>query len=236
MTQTAPALYMIALTATLALGSAQPAEVKGHEFTKPFRSTQCTFATTGRTPYVVLEPGHTLVLRNSKRDELTVTVLDRTEVVGDVTTRVVEERHTEGNVLIEVSLNYFAICAENKGVYYFGEAVDNYKNGKIENHNGAWRHGTAGAVAGLAMPSLPLIGARYYQEVAPGAAMDRAEIMSVDGALRTPYGALEGVLVTRETSPLEPKVVEFKSYAPGIGLVKDEDMLLVSVTQSATRR
>ena len=236
MTHTATPLAMIALTATLALGAAQPADVKGHEFTKPYRPSQCTFATTGRTPYFVLEPGYTLVLRNTKRDELTVTVLDRTEVVGDVTTRVVEERHTEGNVLVEVSLNYFAICAENKSVYYFGEAVDNYKNGKLANHSGAWRHGSAGAVAGLVMPSLPLIGARYYQEVAPGAAMDRAEITSVDDALRTPYGALDHVLVTRETTPLEPSVVEFKSYAPGIGLVKDEDMLLVSVTPPRARR
>lgn len=229
MTHTMP-LFTLMLAATLAMGSGQPTTVKDPQFTKSFPLTQCTFATSGRTPYFVLEPGHTLVLRNAKRDQITVTVLDRTEVVGDVTTRVVEERHTEDGVLIEVSLNYFAICAENRSVYYFGEAVDNYKNGKVDNHSGAWRHGTAGAVAGLAMPSLPLIGARYHQEVAPGAAMDRAEIMSVDGALRTPYGALDHVLVTRETSPLEPRVVEFKSYAPGIGLVKDEDMLLVSVT------
>lgn len=229
MTHTMP-LFTLMLAATLALGRAQPTSVKDLQFTKSFPLTQCTFATSGRTPYFVLEPGHTLVLRNAKRDQLTVTVLDRTEVVGGVTTRVVEERHTEDGVLIEVSLNYFAICAENRSVYYFGEAVDNYKNGKVDNHSGAWRHGTAGAAAGLAMPSLPLIGARYHQEVAPGAAMDRAEIVSVDGALRTPYGALDHVLVTRETSPLEPRVVEFKSYAPGIGLVKDEDMLLVSVT------
>lgn len=219
-----------AVGAALLLGSAQQAEEKGHEFTRQFALSQCTFATTGRTPYFVLEAGHTLVLKNDKRDQLTVTVLDRTDVVGGVTARVVEERHVEGGALIEVSLNYFAICAENKSVYYFGEAVDNYKNGKIENHNGAWRHGTAGATAGLAMPALPLLGARYYQEVAPGSAMDRAEIMSLDAKLRTPFGALDNVLITKESSPLEPGVTEFKSYAPGVGLVRDGDLLLVSVT------
>lgn len=235
MTHSPAPLLFAAFAALLAAGRPQAADVQGREFTKPLVSP-CTFSTTGRTPYFVLEPGHTIVLRNAKRDQLTVTVLDRVEVVGGVTTRVVEERHTEGDALIEVSLNYFAICAENKSVYYFGEAVDNYVKGKIDNHSGAWRHGTAGATAGLAMPSLPLLGARYYQEVAPGVAMDRAEITSVDGALRTPYGALEHVLVTRETSALEPRLVEFKTYAPGIGLARDEDMLLVSVTPGTGRR
>ncbi len=229
MTHVATTTLMSALGAAFLFSSAQPAEVKGHEFTRQFSLSSCTFVTTGRTPYFVLEPGHTLVLKNDAQDQLTVTVLDRTEVVGGVTTRVVEERHMEGGILIEVSLNYFAICAENKSVYYFGEAVDNYKNGKIDDHNGAWRHGTAGASAGLAMPALPLLGARYYQEVAPGSAMDRAEVMSLETKLRTPYGVLEHVLITKESSPLEPAVTEFKSYAPGIGLVRDEDMLLVSV-------
>jgi hypothetical protein len=33
---------------------------------------------------------------------------------------------------------------------------------------------------------------------------------------------------TRETTPLEPLAREYKFYAPGIGLVRDGDMQLVS--------
>lgn len=41
-------------------------------------------------------------------------------------------------------------------------------------------------------------------------------------------GVFEGCLRTKETSPLEPLVKEYKVYAPGIGLVKDGSLALVS--------
>lgn len=213
-----------------------PAAAQSTEFTRAFPLATCTFTATGRTPYVVLEPGHTLVLADGKGVQLTITVLDRTENVGGVVTRVVEERQVEKGQLVEVSLNYFAICAESQSVFYFGESVDNYKDGKIINHDGAWRHGTAGATAGLMMPALPLLGARYHQEVAPGVAMDRAEITEVHGRLRTPHGMLTNVVVTRESTPLEPGVFEVKAYAPGIGIVRDAELLLVSVKSGALKK
>ncbi len=157
------------------------------------------------------------MLEDGKGVQLTITVLDRTENVGGVVTRVVEERQIEKGQLV-------------------GEAVDNYKNGKIVNHDGAWRHGTGGATAGLIMPALPLLGARYYQEVAPGVAMDRAEVTAVNSRLRTPYGALDNVLITRESTPMEPGVFEVKAYAPGIGIIRDAELLLVSVKLGAPRK
>lgn len=205
------------------------------EFTQAFPLAQCTFSVTGRTSHFILEPGHTLVLEDKKGVHLAITVLNETENVGGVTTRVVEERQTEQGALVEVSRNYFAICGENKSVFYFGEAVDNYKDGKIVNHDGSWRHGINGATAGLMMPALPSLGSRYYQEVAPKVAMDRAEITATDTRLKTPHSTLTHVLETRESTPMEPGVSELKAYAPGIGLVRDADLLLVSV-KTATGR
>jgi hypothetical protein len=233
-------LLVASLIVAGAAGSAGAVALVGQasadrEFTRTFALATCTFSTTGRVPYLVLEPGHTLVLQNKKGGRLTVTVTDRTENVGGVATRVVEE-HEENGKLVEVSHNYLAICAENRSVFYFGEAVDNYRDGRIVDHEGAWRHGTDGATAGLMMPALPLLGARYYQEIAPRVAMDRAEIVAVASTLQTPYGALADVLLTRETTPLEPGVQETKAHAPGIGLVRDEDMLLVSVTKAPHAR
>lgn len=191
----------------------QPRSAVPLDFTRDFNLASCTFASTGRVPYFVLEPGHILNLEDGKGVHLTITVTNETEIVGGITTRVVEERETDHGALVEVSRNYFAICAENKGVFYFGEAVDMYKGGKIVSHEGAWRHGSNGAAAGLMMPALPLVGGRYHQEVAPKVAMDRAEILATDGRLRTPYGALTHVLETRESTPLEPGATELKSYA-----------------------
>ena len=77
------------------------------------------------------------------------------------------------------------------------------------------------------MPGSPEIGMRYYQEIAPGVAMDRAEVVSTTESLETPAGAFHDCLKTQEGSALKPSEKEFKIYAPGIGLLKDGDMLLV---------
>ena len=76
------------------------------------------------------------------------------------------------------------------------------------------------------MPGLVLLGARYYQEIAPKTAMDRAEIISLTETKQTPAGTFTNCLKTEETTPLEPKDNEYKLYAPGIGLIQDEDLLL----------
>jgi hypothetical protein len=200
-------------------------------FTDEFHLERCTFAATGRNPFFILEPGYTQVLEGTEDGAtvaLTIRVLDATEDVGGVTTRIVEERHVEDGELVEVSRNFFALCEENGSVFYFGEEVDIFEEGEIVSHEGAWRHGARGARAGLIMPGIALLGARYFQEVAPGVALDRAEIIELDATVRTPLRRFTDVLVTRETTPLEPGVTEFKSYAPGVGLVADGEVLLVS--------
>lgn len=58
-------------------------------------------------------------------------------------------------------------------------------------------------------------------------ALDRAEIVSVTEKIKVPAGSFCNVLKTKETMPLEPGVVEFKWYAPGVGLIKDADLELV---------
>ena len=77
------------------------------------------------------------------------------------------------------------------------------------------------------MPGLILLGARYYQEIAPGIAMDRAEIISMNEKMITPAGIYMNCLKMEETTPLEPKNKEYKFYAPGIGLIRDGDLLLI---------
>jgi hypothetical protein len=180
----------------------------------------------GRNPYFILEPGYQLVLEGPGAERLVVTVLDETVTVDGVETRVVEERETKNGQLVEVSRNFFAISSRND-VYYFGEDVDVYKNGKIVNHEGAWRSGVSGARFGLMMPAAPRVGAKYYQEVAPKLAMDRAEIVALDVSMATPAGAFTRVLKIEETTPLERGAREFKYYAEGVGLIQDGSLKLV---------
>ena len=127
--------------------------------------------------------------------------------------------------LIEVSRNFYAIDERTKDVFYFGEDVDIYKVGKPVSHEGAWLAGKDGARAGMMIPGKPRVGMKYYQEVAPGVAMDRAEIVSLNHTLQTPAASFSNCLKTKEGTALNP-LTEFKTYAPGIGLIQDGKLLL----------
>ncbi len=200
------------------------------EYTSSFRTEDCTFSDTGSNPYFILEPNYRQVLVANESDtgaELTITVLNETREVNGTETRVVEERETENGELVEISRNFFAICDETNSVFYFGEEVDDYENGAIVRHGGAWLAGEGDNRAGLIMPGTVLLGAKYYQEIAPNIAVDRAEIIETDGELIVPAGSFDDVLVVAESNPLEPGVEELKYYAPEVGLLQDEDLKLV---------
>lgn len=182
---------------------------------------------TGRNEYFILEPGFQLILEGED-EKLAITVLDETRQVNGVTTRVVEEREWENGELTEVSRNFFALCERTKDVFYFGEEVDIYQDGKLASHSGAWLAGSNGAKPGLIMPGNPQVGMKYYQEIAPEVAMDRAEIVSLDDTLETPAGLFSKCLKVKEGTALNSWEEEFKIYAPGIGLIQDEDLVLSS--------
>jgi hypothetical protein len=212
---------------------------KERAFTSTFAVEKSALSSTGRNPYFILEPGYALVFAGKEDGVevgLTITVLDETRSIDGVETRVVEERETKNGALVEVSRNFFAISKRTNDVYYFGEEVDIYKGGKVVSHEGAWRSGTSGAQFGLAIPGSPLLGARYYQEIAPDVAMDRAEVVSLDETMETPAGKFTHVLKTVETTPLEPGAGESKYYAAGVGLIKDGPCKLVRYGGSKNTR
>lgn len=200
------------------------------EFTDSFNLEECTWSSTGSNRYFILDPGYQLVLKGKEGNQiiqLTITVLDETKLIGDIEARIVEEVETKDGKLVEISKNYFAICTENNNVFYFGEDVDIYQDGQVVSHDGSWLHGIDEARAGLIMPGLPLEDLGYYQEIAPGVALDRAVIESLDERIKTPAGVFEDSLETIETTPLEPNAEDFKWYAPNIGLVKSNTLKLI---------
>ena len=227
---------MLALTMAAVLAAAPQDKSQDRTFTDTFLVDEKDFVTSGRNPYFILEPGYQLVLENKKEKAvLVITVLDETKKIGGIETRVIEEHESVDGQPKEISRNFFALCKRSNSVYYFGEEVDEYKGGKVVSHSGAWLHGEKGARFGLMIPGLPLVGARYYQEVAPGIAMDRAEVLSVTDTVETPAGKFEKVLTTEETTPLEAGERSHKKYAPGIGLIHDGDLKLVKYGARAAK-
>jgi hypothetical protein len=197
-------------------------ELWTHEFT----AEKENLTSTGSNPYFILEPGYQLVFEDDD-EKLVITVLNETKRIDGVETRVVEEKETQNGKIVEVSRNYFAISKRTNSVYYFGEDVDEYKGGKISGHDGSWLSGVNNAKFGLAMPGLALLNAKYQQEVAPGVAMDRAEIVNVSEEVSVPAGKFANCIEIEESSPLEPGSEATKAYAPGVGLLYDGSLKLV---------
>ncbi len=221
---------VIAAVAALASSGGISVFAASNGWVDTFNLDECDLAPNGSNSYFFLEPGYKLILQgqdDGDRLELVVTVLNETRSVNGTETRIVEERESENGELVEVSRNYMAICLQTGDIYYFGEVVDLYDNGKVEAHEGEWLAGENGAHAGLIMPAKPVVGFKHYQEFAPGVAEDRAEIISLNETLKVPAGVYTNVLKVEETTPLEPREIEYKYYAPGIGLLQDEDVKLI---------
>ncbi len=164
-----------------------------------------------------------------------MTVTRKTKVVDGVETRVVEEREEKDGKLTEVSQNYFAIDKTTSAVYYFGEDVDDYKDGKVVSHEGAWLSGVNGARFGMMMPGKPKVGDKFQQETAPKVAMDRCEIAAMGKQIKTPAGTFKNCLCAKEGSSLENGTSD-KVYAPGVGLVKDDEFLLTKIAKVVPKK
>jgi multimeric flavodoxin WrbA len=203
---------------------ANPGGEQEKKWTDTFGQENCTFSSVGRNRFFILEPGHQLTLENSE-EKVVITVLNETKKIGDVITRVVEEREEVDGKLKEISRNFFAICREHGDVFYFGEEVDIYEDGKIVEHSGAWRADEKDSRAGIIMPGTVLLGARHYQEIAPNA-QDRAEYLSDDVTMKTPAGTFGNCIKVEETSGIDPADLCYKTYAPGVGIIQDDDLVL----------
>lgn len=225
-------VFVVAVLVSFGLGAGAVRQDSEDPWTSRFLVDKADLGPTGRNPFFILEPGYVLEFADAG-EHLTITVLDEAREVDGVRTRVVEERETKDGQTVEVSRNFFAISGKTSGVYYFGEEVDLYKDGKVVAHEGAWLSGEKGAKFGLFMPGDALLGARHYQEIAPGEAMDRAEIVSLNETVATPAGEFKDCLKVEETSPLE-KGKGYKYYAPGVGLVRDGSLKLVKHGRAET--
>jgi hypothetical protein len=214
-------------------------EEEDEGFTTDFFIEDCSFSNRGRdNRFWSLNPGDQLVLAGEDDGEdvdLTITVLHDTETIqftpehgGPMTVRarVIEERELVDGELEEVSRNFFARCRQTGDVYYFGEEVDIYEDGEIVDHEGEWRAGEDGAQPGIVMPGTFLLGARYFQEIAPDVALDRAENTEMDLDVDVPAGQFERCVQVIETTPLEPDAESEKIYCPGVGLVFDDGVEL----------
>ncbi len=213
-------------------------------YTEDFPIEACRFVPWGGNPYFRLRPGRVARYSNAScvaggecedLEEVRITVLPeirkiRMRIDGRVSTirtRVIEEFETENGELKETSRNFFATCLPSRDVYYFGEDVF---DGDGQPMADAWLAGRNGARPGIIMPGGAfLLGSRYFQEVAPGVALDRAEHVGLGFEIESPAGGFDDCVRIEESTPLDPDSISDKSYCAGVGLVLDDELELVSI-------
>jgi hypothetical protein len=175
-------------------------------------------------PYFPLEPGKRLVYRgqsDGEREVVTIEVLDRTKEILGITCVVVKDTVEVAGELKELTFDWYAQDVDGN-VWYLGEDTAEYENGTVVTHEGAWEAGVDGALPGVIMPADPTVGLAYTQEHYAGEAEDKGKVVAVGEQVTVPFGSFDDVVVTEDWTPLERKVLETKSYAPGIGVVFEE--------------
>jgi len=156
-----------------------------------------------------------------------IDVLDETEVVAGVTTRVVTETEFEDEELVEISRNFFAQAPDGT-VCYFGEDVDDFEDGEVVGNDGEWRAGENGNLPGIFMPADPQIGDVFSQEFAPGIALDQTEITDLGETFNSPFGTFTDTLSVIDCDPLDDGSSDDKIYVKDIGLALDATAELIS--------
>jgi hypothetical protein len=183
------------------------------------------FTTEIDNPFMPLRPGTRWVYKGvgdeGETERNVVEVTDETKKVMGVTVVVVRDTVSVDGKVAEDTLDWFAQDADGN-VWYFGEDTREIEDGKTVSTEGSWEAGVNGALPGIAMEADPQVGDTYRQEYYKGEAEDTGEVLSLDEQVSVPYGSYDGVLKTEDLNPFEPKIVENKYYAKGVGFVMEE--------------
>ena len=173
-------------------------------------------------PYWPMSPGTEWIYSETDstgtEEKVVVTVTEETKrIANGIEARVIRDVVSENGTPVEITDDWYAQDRDGN-VWYLGEAVENYEDGKLVDSAGSFEAGVDGAQAGIAMPANPEPGLSYRQEYYQGEAEDRAVVITVgEEQVEVPFGYFTGVLMTRDIVPTEPKVQELKFYARGVG-------------------
>ena len=180
------------------------------------------FTTRIDNPWWPMKPGTRWTYREVEGgsvNKVIVIVTHETAKLADgVTARVVRDTVSEDGQLVEDTKDFYAQDQQGN-IWYLGEQTAEFENGKVATREGSFEAGKDGALPGIIMPAQPQPGQKYRQEYLKGQAEDQGAVLSTDEMVQAPYGFFRHALLTRDTNPLEPKVLEYKLYAKGVGPV-----------------
>lgn len=121
----------------------------------------------------------------------------------------------------EVALDWYA-QADDGSVWYLGEDVFNYEDGKVGDTKGTWIASDT-TPAAMIMPAKPAVGNVYRPENAPEVVFEEVRVQKVDLTVPGPRGNVSGAIEvmelhmdgTREAKVFAPGYGEFSTGNPG---------------------
>ena len=182
------------------------------------------FTTDDRQPLLADDAGHALDVPRARRGGRrrwtsgSPSATRRRRIANGVTARVVRDTVTADGEVIEDTFDWYAQDGDGN-VWYLGEQTAEFEDGKVSSRGGSFEAGVDGAQAGVIMPADPEPGLAYRQEYYKGEAEDNGEVLSLHEQAQVPAGHYRDALLTKDTIAIEPDVLEYKLYAPGVGPV-----------------
>ena len=185
------------------------------------------FTTNITNKYFSLPVGKKLTFEATTKEgpeKIIIEMTAETKVIEGVTTLVYLDTVYLNGELHEVTKDYLA-QHKNGDVWYFGENVDNYENGKIKDHAGTFIHGQDGAKAGIWMKAEQKVGDSYRQEYYKSKAEDMRDTVAVGVTVTTALATYTDCVKVYDWTPLDKKSREHKYYCPAVGsLVLNEHL------------
>jgi hypothetical protein len=211
---------LVICAAALATGGA------AHGAPAPF-SAQVT------NPWFPLHPGSRYVysgIKDGRPSREVMAVTHATATIDGAPCVAVDDRLWIRGRLEERTTDWYTQDA-NGNVWYYGERTAELdRAGHVTSTSGTWRAGVDGAQPGIFMPARPRVGQGGRQEYLKGQAEDHFKVIARFG---------DNAVLTQETTPLEPAVVDHKLYVRGVGTVLEQTVRggserneLVSFTRS----
>jgi hypothetical protein len=152
------------------------------------------------------------------QDVVVVVTTSTKKLANGITARVVRDTVTENGGIVEDTFDWYA--QDDAGnVWYLGEDTAEFEDGEVVSREGSWEAGRDGARPGIIMPAHPEPGLAYRQEYDEGEAEDNGAVLSTGEMAEVPAGLYRDVLLTKDWTTIEPDVLEYKLYAPGVGPV-----------------
>jgi hypothetical protein len=113
----------------------------------------------------------------------------------------------------EVALDWYA-QADDGSVWYFGEDVFNFEDGRVADTDGTWIASDE-TPAAMIMPARPAVGNVYRPENAPEIVFEEVRVEKVDQTIPGPSGVIRGAIEVMELHMNGTR--EGKVFAPGYG-------------------